>query len=144
LPGLSLPRQSLKARGFTLLEIVVALAVMSLCITAILQSFVGVTGSTRVASDYYRALQIAETRMALLVTQKDPRKSDRGDIDEVYRWETRVEQYVPESDDPLSAGSPFEALDNALMPYHFHVQVTWGDGKERSVELSTIRLGAGL
>jgi type II secretion system protein I len=139
-----LPGLTLKVRGFTLLEIVVALAVMSLCITAILQSFVGVTSSTRVASDYYRALQIAETRMTLLVTQKDPQKSDRGNIDEVYRWETRIEEYVPESDDPLSAGSPFESLDYELMPYHFHVQVTWGDSKERSLELSTIRLGAGL
>jgi len=133
-----------KARGFTLLEVIVALAVMSLCIAAILRSLVGVTGSTRVGSDYYQALQIAETRMALLVTQEEPRETDNGEIDDVFQWETRVEEWVPENDDPLFGRSTFQSLDNALVPYHFQVQVSWGEGKSRSVELSTIRLRAGL
>ena len=68
-----------RTQGFTLLEVVVALAVMALCVTAVLQSFVGATSSTRVAGDYYEALQIAETRMALLLAQDEPERSDKGE-----------------------------------------------------------------
>jgi type II secretion system protein I len=132
-----------KTQGFTLLEIVVALAVMSLCITAVLRSFVGSTGSTRVAGDYFYALQIAETQMALLLTEEDYESTDSGTIGDIYRWESRIEEYVPEDDDPLSARSPFEKLKGTLVPYHYYVQVSWGDSKERNVELSTIHLGAG-
>ncbi len=131
-------------QGFTLLEIVVALAVMSLCITAILQSFVRATSSTRVAGDYYEALQIAETRMALLVAQPEPERNDGGSLQNGFRWQSSVAEFEPMDEDPLSMGSPLQSLDNSRIPYHYLVEVFWGENDERSLQLNTIRLGVDL
>jgi hypothetical protein len=32
---------------------------------------------------------------------------------------------------------------NPIVPYHYTVTVRWGEQRERELELSTIRLGAG-
>ena len=136
-----LSARSFNARGFTLLETVVALVVMSLCVTAVLRIFVGSTSATRVSGNYYQALQIAETQMALLLTQDDTKSVNSGTIDDNYQWEASIEEYVAEDDDPLSGASPFVNPYDTLIPYHYYVVVSWGDSKPRKVELSTIHLG---
>ena len=71
LPGkLAAPAFERQARGFTLLEVVVALSILVICMTVIMRILAGSTRVAAVSSDYYSALQIAESKMAELRVQK--------------------------------------------------------------------------
>lgn len=130
-----------KHTGFSLLEVIVALAVLAICVSVILRIFSGVTGATRIVDDYAQAVEIAETQMALLMAQDNPLSSDTGVIDEVYRWRSRVEEYQLDAYSPLRAADGFIDPDTIYRPYHYQVTVEWGSVSKRQYELSTIRLG---
>lgn len=127
--------------GFSLLEVIVALAVLGICVTVILQIMSSVTTAARVTDDYAQALSIAETRMALLVAQDNPVGMDTGKMGEQFRWSSRVSEYQPAMDNPLFNNSGFTDPENIYRPYHYQVTVSWGGYRKRQLELSTIRLG---
>ena len=130
-----------KQSGFSLLEVIVALAVLAICVSVILRIFSGVTGATRIVDDYAQAVEIAETQMALLVAQDNPLGTDTGLIDDYYRWRTVVKEYRLEPDSPLLGAAGFTDPDAIYRPYHYLVSVKWGGQKKRQFEISTIRLG---
>lgn len=127
-------------RGFTLLEVIVALSVMALSLTAILRVFTTSTGAARVSHDYYNAVQIAQSQLALAAAGSQPARRASGEIDDYYRWSLEVDEYRSwELDTPLSAD---DGLEDAVpvVPYHYQVSVRWGETRERELVLSTIRL----
>lgn len=134
-------KPSLKEQGFSLLEVIVALAIMGLCVTVLLRIFASVSAAARLSDDYYQALQIAETQLALLSADDNPVGFKRGTIDDFYRWETSVEVYKPDLNNPLFANSDLIDPEDTHVPYLYEVSVTWGDRRPRHIELSTIRLG---
>lgn len=127
--------------GFSLLEVIVALAVLGICVSVILQIMSAVTTAARVTDDYAQALSIAETRMALLVAQDSPIGMDTGKVGDQYRWNSRVEEYKPTMDNRLFNNSGFTDPENIYRAYHYRVEVSWGGFRKRQLELSTIRLG---
>lgn len=130
-----------KERGFSLLEVIVALAVLGICVSVILQIMSSVATATGVTDDYAHALSIAETRMAMLVAQDNPLGSDTGKADGTFRWRTRVTEYKPPTDNRLFDNNGFTDPENIYRPYHYQVLVSWGGFRKRQLELSTIRLG---
>ena len=127
--------------GFTLLEVVVTLAVLSLSLTALYQIYSSVARGTRVSADYYRALQIAESQMALLSARVGMTTGGSGVVDEYYRWRASVNAYTPPSDGPLSGDGFTSASEMGQQTYLLNVTVSWGDAREHDLELTTIRLG---
>lgn len=130
-----------REKGFSLLEVIVALAILGICVTVVLQIMSSVTTATRVTDDYAQALAIAETQMALLVAQDNPAGSDTGKVGDQYRWHSRVSEYKPSMDNPLFNHHGFTDPENIYRPYHYQVVVSWGGVRKRQLELSTIRLG---
>ncbi len=128
-------------RGFSLLEVIVALAVLGICVTVILQIMSSVTTATRVTDDYAQALSIAETRMALLMAQDDPAGADTGKVGDMFRWKSQVREYKPAMDNLLFNNTGFSDPENIYRPYHYQIVVSWGGFRKRQLELSTIRLG---
>ena len=55
-----------------------------------------------------------------------------------------MEEYQEDWESSLAPGASFVPENTQYTPYHYQVRVSWGDRKERTVELSTIRMGAGL
>jgi len=120
--------------GFSLLEVLVAFAVLALCLGVLLRIFSGDGRLAGMAEEHARAVVLAqsllakagaETPLGLGVTG--------GDIDEDYRWEMRVTPFVP-AGEPLPTNLGFK-------PYWVEVEVDWGEGDElRSFSLGTLRL----
>ncbi|TDG15234.1 type II secretion system protein [Seongchinamella unica] len=129
-----------RARGFTLLEVVVTLAVLSISLTVLYQVFSSVARGTRLSADYYRALQIAETQMALLSARIGTQGGRSGTVDDLYHWKTRVQHYRPPADSPLAGDRLVSAAELGQQSYLLTVTVSWGQATDRDLELQTIRL----
>lgn len=135
-----LPRRD-RARGFTLMEVVVTLAVLSISLTALYQVFSSVARGTRVSADYYRALEVAETQMARLSAQLTDYAGASGTEEGGFRWRAQARPYNAPLESPLANDSLLSATEAGIQPYLLTVHVTWGEARKRDLELSTIRLG---
>jgi general secretion pathway protein I len=124
-----------RQRGFSLLEIVVAFAILALSLGVLLRIFGGAGQIAGTADDYSRAIVVAESLMAAAGIEKplEPGEST-GTLDEKYHWTLRVEPYAV---DPLLTG------DRSLgfKPHWVHLTVEWGDEDDpRAFDLSSLRL----
>lgn len=129
----SLRRQGRKAfgsgrEGFTLLEVVVALAILAVGILAVFDLFSGSLRLSEGARDVSAAQVYATQRMEEALLSPNPVPGvERGSFGGKYRWETRTTQELPEED------SPFREV-------RIRVVVSWDDGaRERAVELVASR-----
>ena len=113
--------------GFTLIEIIVTLAILSLGLPVLLQSFSNAANTQKNAEDKTTSLYLLKTRMAEIDIQGYPDiGQEEGDFGEnsPYRWRTEVHDVVSdEFQDGLRAVT---------------VTVTWqGRGKEESISMNT-------
>ena len=117
--------------GFSLLEVIVTLAVLSISLTVLFRVFSSVTMTTGVTSDYYSALKIAETRMSLLSAKAGSFSS--GTVGDYYHWRSKMERYSTGPDSPLASGQSLLDTDSAMSPYLLTVSVSWGSKRQRKI-----------
>jgi len=129
----SLRRKERKApgsgrEGFTLLEVVVALAILAVGILAIFDLFSGSLRLSEGARDVSAAQVYASQRMEEALLSPNPVPGvEQGSFGGKYRWEARTTQELPEED------SPFREV-------RIRVIVSRDDGaRERAVELVASR-----
>lgn len=129
-----------RANGFTLLEVVVALAIAGLALVALFRAGSGGLLSVDTAAKVEEAVQRAQSHLAALGRDAALAVGDfTGDDGAGYRWTLRVR--------PLSARQSPE--QNGVSPvtttlFSVEVIISWpAGGAERSVVLQTLRLGAG-
>lgn len=140
-PGLratrSVPRRQ---RGYTLIEVIVAFALLALALTLLLGTLSGAVRQVRWSSDAGRAALHAQSLMdtvgvgqVLLPGRRDG-QFDGGR----YRWELTVAPW----DEPLPPGAPVVPRTPAFHRlYEVALSVQWGDGGPRErVDLRTLRL----
>lgn len=82
--------------GFSLIEVIVSLVVLSISILAIYQVIVSNTTSILYVEDRYLAKEVTNNRVALINTMQKPRNETRrtGIMkmgDKVWRWEEIIE-----------------------------------------------------
>jgi prepilin-type N-terminal cleavage/methylation domain-containing protein len=131
--------ESRRAGGFTLLEVLVALVVAGLAMSAIVGVFGNSLAGNAVVSDAETALALAEERLALVSAVAALRPGvDKGVFAGRFAWQTTVSRYVDGGD------SKQTAQPNATeLLYRIAVDVVWQDGRRsRQLALSTLRLGA--
>lgn len=120
------------ARGFTLIEAVVALAILGLGLAALIPVFGDVLDRNFRSSSQVMAASLAQSLTARLGADLAlvPGTS-RGSLDNGYRWELAVAPYGADED---RAAWP-------MAPYQVQATVLWqAGGRERSVTLTTLRL----
>ena len=120
--------------GFSLLEILVAFAILALALGVLLRIFGGAGRIAGTADEYSRAIVLAESLMAAagIETPLEPGET-RGELDDTYRWNLRVEPYEW---DPRG-GAP----NWGFKPYWVELTVEWGDPEDpRAFDLKTLRL----
>ena len=124
--------------GFTLLEVLVALAVIGLALGTIAGVFsTGLMGH-ETASAAETALSVAEEQLTLAAATPHP-GADKGVYAGRFAWQTTVARYSGDS------GGDDKAADiPSQLPrlYRVAVSVAWNDGRHsRELSLSTLRLG---
>ncbi|MGF1525322.1 MAG: prepilin-type N-terminal cleavage/methylation domain-containing protein [Candidatus Competibacterales bacterium] len=127
------PRQ----RGFTLMEVLVAFAILGVTLGTLLQVFATGLRNTALATEYTRATLHAQSLLAGVgITEPLEAGVVADDLDDTYRYEILVEPVVLEGLDP-------DDLRGELL--RVAVAVRWGEGgRERQVVLEPLRLTANL
>ncbi len=114
--------------GFTLLEVVIALAIFAAGILAVLDLLAGSLRLSEGSRDVSAAQVYASQRMEEALLAPNPAPGiEQGSFGEKYRWETRT------TEEPTEGEFPFREV-------RIRVFVRWDDGgAERSVDLSASR-----
>ena len=117
--------------GFTLLEVVVAVAILALTLGAVMRVFSASLRGLAAAERHTVATLHAQSKLAEIGVEEPLAAGEAsGVFERGYRWRSEVRDYAEPGLD-TAAGS-------GLRAYEVTVSVTWGDGGE--VTLSTLRL----
>lgn len=121
-----------RQRGFTLIEVLVAMVILATTYGVLLKIFGGAIRNTDRIEDYRTALVIAESTLALAVANAN--EMPDGEVDDKFRWRVQSEQ--------LSGVMPSEYVGHGGGPGLVSVTVEWDSapGKQHQVQLSTVRL----
>ena len=129
--------------GFTLLEVLVALAIAALALGILLQGTVAGLAAAQRAGLYEEALERARSHMAALASSGALSPLDEaGDDGGGYRWRHRVAVLRSETVGSGETGGP-RSTDAVVTLYAVSVAITYAteDGRESGVTLDTERLG---
>jgi general secretion pathway protein I len=131
--------------GFSLLEILVAFAVLALTLGVLLRIFSGGTHTARMVDEYTRALSIGESLLASVGVEAPLQEGEtEGDVDERYHWWLRVSPFPLDPELLATEGK----VAPPVQPWWLELAVEWGDGSERRdirwQTLRTLRTGTGL
>lgn len=116
-----------RERGFTLLEVLVALAILSVAVVTMLQLFAQGLRLLKVAGDYQQAVLLADQKAREVESVREGVETGQ---EGVFRWERRA-TIVPVSEE-LTVLSPAP-----VRLFRVSVEVRWSDN--RSVEVATLR-----
>ncbi len=124
--------------GFSLLEVLVAFAILAVSLGVLMQIFSRATQTTMTAAQYSRAVSLAEARLAA-VGSAFPLEAGvtSGDPEDGFAWELTIIPTQLTAEEPgLLAEAPM------VTPYRVTALVVWQDGaRTRRLTLSTLRLG---
>lgn len=123
-------------RGFTLLEILVALVVLAVVGGALLQLFHGGLRNVRTSADYTRAALLARSKLAELEAREYFAPAvEEGRFDERFQWGLWIADYLgpdgvrtPGAAKPLDADETGGAAEPALRLVQAALVVAWHDG----------------
>lgn len=123
--------------GYTLIEIIVAFAILALGLTLLLGTLSGATRQVRAAGDAGRAALHAQSLLAEFGNLPQPRQQD-GEFEQGrYRWRLEVEPWQ----DPIPRANAAPIDPNAAQLLHLRLQVEWGDGAPaQRIEATSLRL----
>ena len=120
-------RRATSSAGFTLLEVLVALAILSIAVVAAIQGFAQGLRLLKLAGDHQEAILIADRKAREVVIPEEGRAEG---IEGRFSWQRTTRRL--EAPDLAPAGSPPQ-----WRVYEIDVRVRW-EG-ERQVEVATFR-----
>lgn len=131
---MSRPRAPSTQAGFSLLEVLVAFAILAVSLGVLMNIFAQSARTTILASQYSRAASLAEARLNAVGTAEIPLEEGvfSGDPEGGIAWEVSIL--------PVPLGEEF-TVEPLATPYRVNATALWQDGGQaRSVTLSTLRL----
>ena len=130
--GLKIPGTPRSSDGFTLLEVLVAFSILALSLGVLMQLFSGSMRNTLAGASYSRAVDLAESTLALVGSEIPLQPGSHSGDEKGIRWELNIETYIPEE---------LQAPPAGIEAFRVSARVEWGDsGQERSLSLDTLRL----
>ena len=118
-----------KREGFTLLEILVALALLGIAITVILQLFSANLRALSVSGDYVSAALRAEVKMRDILEDTDLTEKSWSEVtDEGYRFDASVTEMLKERTDNLP-DDPTSATDATINKEEIITEIDANEGK---------------
>ena len=115
--------------GFTLIEVIVAIAILAISLVMIMQLFSGGLRASRASRDYTRAIVHAKDKMEELHIEP---VQDSGEFEDGFKWESEVYPF-DEYEEKL------ENIDVNLLKVK--VKVIWSNiaNQQKSVELVSLK-----
>ncbi len=132
-----------KDQGFSLLEILVAFAILSLSLGVLLRIFAGGGHLSKTADDYYQAVITAEALLTGLGVETPLKPGvSQGTTDTGFRWTATVTPY-PINPQLLGAQTGAPMMNNSMgfLPFWVEIAVEWGPEEDpRAFTLESLRL----
>jgi general secretion pathway protein I len=127
--------QSGRQRGFTLIEIVVAFAILALGLGIAMQIAGGAMRNARQAATRTDAALYAQSLLdSVGVGERLEEGGSSGDFDEKFHWDLDAQKYEIESETPIEPGMAPVQL------YRLELRVTWEmGGKQQEAHFTTLR-----
>jgi len=125
-----------KQDGFTLIEVLVAVAILGIGLTMLLELFSGGLRSAKVSEEYTKAVCYGKGKMEEMLTSRDFSEGEtEGSFDDQFSWKVEVKKSNP------SLGQPNESETKLPIDlFQIVVRVTWQSGRgERNIEMETLR-----
>jgi len=128
------PTKTGRALGFTLIETLVAIVILSLSLGVLYQAAMGATRNARVAAEYSRAIVLAESVLADSLSPATNDMSIHGQFEDM-RWSAATRELPIDG----AGDADFNSANPLLL---LEVRVTWGDeDRSRDVALTTVIAG---
>jgi len=121
--------------GFTLIEVVVAIAILGIALTVIIELFAGGLRLARTSKEYTKAVNYVNTKMEEINSQKILEEGmTEGEFDETFHWRVTMNKV-----NMLAVERPWE-VKVPIQLFKIKVDVVWKSGpKERSTGIETYR-----
>jgi general secretion pathway protein I len=82
-----------KKQGFTLIEVIVALAILGIGLTVIIELFSGGLRLAKVSEEYSKGVNYARSKMEEVMIQPVLEEgTEEGEFDDTYRWAVGIEK----------------------------------------------------
>jgi len=129
------PRSAIRGcgqNGFTLMETLVAMLILSIALVIILQQFSGALNAGHISESYTRAVWHAREKMEeLLLYETLSEDVQEGDFGDGYRWRYRIE--------PANSDSPSNL--EGVATFTITVWVSWEQGRHtKQMDISALTL----
>jgi general secretion pathway protein I len=120
-------------RGFTLIETLVAISILAISLTVLLQLFSGGLKSSRLSDEYTRGIFYAREKMdEILLAEELTEGVIGGEFDDGFKW--RAEALHLDIEEAKDVKLPFRA-------FNIKVDVRWNEGEtEKHFAISAIKL----
>ena len=119
--------------GFSLLEVIVALAIMAMGFVTVLQLFSGSIRSVSLSEQYLKGTTLAHSKLGELEVNNYSVTEYEGIFpdEKNYRWQLQVSPHA----------SPLNSKEDNIQLSEVTLNVLWEDaGKTRDVEISTLKV----
>jgi len=128
-------RQIEDARGFTLIETLVAVMILAISLVVVMQLFSGGLKANRISNDYlYGIFHASEKMEELLLAPELLPGSFSGDFGDGYQWEAVIDFIEDEEAEEGAQKLPVSTMG-------IHLEVRWMSGlREKRYALSTTAL----
>ena len=123
--------------GFTLIETLVAMAILSISLVVIMQLFSGGLKSSRLSDNYTRAIFHAREKMEeILLDDNFTDMAMEGEFSDGFEWKAQTLRLEPAQEEEA------ELPVDTFSIFSIKVDVSWHEGsQEKHFEISTLRIG---
>jgi len=125
----------MRNKGFTLIEVVVALAILGVGLIVIIELFSGGLRLGKTSEEYTKAVEYARMKMEEIAVQRSVEEGiEEGGFDDVFHWRVGAKKMDIL---PIEKSSDFKPPVDL---YQIQVNITWKSGsKERSVGIESYK-----
>ncbi|MBE5316334.1 MAG: prepilin-type N-terminal cleavage/methylation domain-containing protein [Xanthomonadales bacterium] len=127
----------MRQRGFTLIEVVIALAVFAVAVGVCMQIATAGLRQSRIAAEQTQAALLAQSLLDMhgVGERLEPGRSS-GRLEGDYQWDIEITPYEV----PLQTDSPLAPGFSAVQLFRLDLTIRWPAGQnERSARFSTLR-----